>query len=149
MSVVVRTDGEPTALAPAMRRAIRQVDTDQPIAGVATMDDLLEASVGQQRLSMIMLEIFSGIALLLAAVGIYGVLSYSVTQRTRELGIRMALGAARGRVLALVVRQGMTLVVGGIALGLIGAFGLTRLLGSQLYAVEPTDPATSLSSRCC
>jgi len=98
--------------------------------------------VGQRKLSMILLGVFSGIALLLASIGIYGVMSYSVTQRTRELGIRMALGAARSRVLALVVSQGMALALSGVAIGLLGAFGLTRFLTTQLYAVKPTDPAT-------
>jgi ABC-type antimicrobial peptide transport system permease subunit len=106
------------------------------------MDDLLESSLGQRRLSMILLGAFSVIALLLASIGIYGVLAYMVTQRSRELGIRMALGAARGRVLRLVISQGMSLVLAGIAIGLVGAFALTRLLASQLYSIRPNDPAT-------
>jgi len=103
---------------------------------------MIGSSLGQRRLSMLLLGGFSGIALLLASIGIYGVMSYSVAQRTRELGIRMALGAARTRVLGLVVGQGMVLAGAGIAIGLLGAFGLTRLLGAQLYSVSATDPST-------
>jgi ABC-type antimicrobial peptide transport system permease subunit len=106
------------------------------------MDQMLESSLGQRRLSMILLGAFSAIALLLASIGIYGVLAYSVTQRSRELGIRMALGAARGRVLRLVIGQGMALAAVGILIGLAGALALTRLLGTQLYSIKPTDPAT-------
>ena len=106
------------------------------------MDEMIGSSLGQRKLSMLLLGAFSGIALLLASLGIYGVMSYSVAQRTRELGIRMALGAARQSVLALVVGQGMVLAVFGIAIGLLGAFALTRLLGTQLYSVSATDPST-------
>src|SRR5207237_10722690 len=104
--------------------------------------DVLWRRLGQRRLSMILLGASSAIALRLASIGIYGVLAYSVTQRSRELGIRMALGAARGRVLRLVIGQGMALATVGIAIGLAGAFALTRFLASQLYSITPTDPAT-------
>jgi putative ABC transport system permease protein len=113
-----------------------------PLSNVKTLDDLVGSSLGQRRLSMILLGIFSGIALLLASIGIYGVMSYSVAQRGREIGIRMALGAERRRVLGLVVGQGMALAGLGVGIGLLGALGLTRLLGSQLYSVTPTDPGT-------
>ena len=142
MSVAVRTSGDPLLMARPVRDAIHGVDKDLPMSNVKSMDDLLESSLGQRRLSMILLGAFSAIALVLASIGIYGVLAYSVTQRARELGIRMALGAARGRVLRLVIRQGMSLVAIGIVIGLIGAFALTRLLASQLYSITPTDPAT-------
>ena len=142
MSVAVRTTGDPLLMTRPVRDAIHGVDKDMPISNVKSMDDLLESSLGQRRLSMILLGAFSAIAMLLASIGIYGVLAYTVTQRSRELGIRMALGAARGRVLGLVIRQGMTLAMIGIVIGLVGAFALTRLLGSQLYSVTPTDPAT-------
>ena len=142
MSVAVRTTGDPLLMARPVRDAIHEVDKDMPLSNVRSMDQMLESSLGQRRLSMILLGAFSAIALLLASIGIYGVLAYSVTQRSRELGIRMALGAARGRVLRLVIGQGMALAVVGIGIGLVGAFALTRLLGAQLYSVKPTDPAT-------
>jgi putative ABC transport system permease protein len=142
MSVAVRTSGDPLLMTRSVRDAIHTVDKDIPLSNVKSMDDLLESSLGQRRLSMILLGAFSAIALVLASIGIYGVLAYSVTQRSRELGIRMALGAARGRVLRLVIGQGMVLAVIGIAIGLVGAFALTRLLASQLYSITPTDPAT-------
>ena len=142
MSVAVRTTGDPLLMARPVREAIHTVDKDMPLSNVKSMDDLLESSLGQRRLSMILLGAFSAIALLLASIGIYGVLAYSVTQRSRELGIRMALGAARGRVLRLVIGQGMALATVGIAIGLAGAFALTRFLASQLYSITPTDPAT-------
>jgi len=106
------------------------------------MDQLLSESVGQRRLSMLLLGLFATIALLLASIGIYGVMSYSVAQRSHELGIRMALGAARGNVLRLVLRQGMSLVVIGLVIGILGAIGVTRLLATQLFGVDATDPAT-------
>ena len=142
MAVAVRTTGDPLLMARPVRDAIHEIDRDMPLSNVQSMDQMLESSLGQRRLSMILLGAFSAIALLLASIGIYGVLAYSVTQRSRELGIRMALGAARGRVLRLVIGQGMTLAVVGIAIGLVGALALTRLLGTQLYSVKPTDPIT-------
>ncbi|MDQ3696885.1 MAG: ABC transporter permease, partial [Gemmatimonadota bacterium] len=142
MAVAVRAARDPLALTSAVRGAIRSVDSDMPMSGIRSMDDLLESSLGQRRLSMLLLGSFSALALVLASIGIYGVMSYMVTQRRREMGIRMALGAARGGVLALIVRQGMALALTGVAIGLAGSFALTRLLGSQLYAVEATDPAT-------
>ncbi|MDQ3950066.1 MAG: ABC transporter permease [Gemmatimonadota bacterium] len=142
MSIAVRTQGDPLKMTRAVRNAVQTVDKDMPISAVKSMDELIDSSVGQRRLSMILLGTFSGIALLLASIGIYGVMSYSVAQRGREIGIRMALGAERGRVLALVVGQGMTLAALGVGIGLLGAFALTRLLGSQLYSVTPTDPGT-------
>jgi len=142
VSVAVSTKGDPHAVVAALRGAVHSVDGSMPIANVSTMDQLIENSVGQRRLSMILLGIFSGIALLLASIGIYGVMSYSVAQRTRELGIRMALGAERGRVLWLVVGQGMGLAALGVVIGLVAAFALTRFLASQLFGVGATDPAT-------
>jgi ABC-type antimicrobial peptide transport system permease subunit len=126
----------------AVRAAVHEVDRDMPIARVRTMEELVEGSMGQRRLSTVLLGVFAGIALLLASIGIYGVMSYTVTQRTRELGVRVALGASRQSVLRLVLRQGMTLAVLGVAIGLGGAFGLTRLIAAQLFNVRPTDPAT-------
>jgi putative ABC transport system permease protein len=142
MSVAVSTKGDPNGVVAAVRNAVHSVDAGLPIAQVNTMEKLVEASVGQRRLSMILLGLFSGIALLLASIGIYGVMSYSVAQRSRELGIRMALGAERGRVLRLVVGQGMGLAAIGVVIGLVAAFALTRFLAAQLYGVGATDPVT-------
>ncbi|HET7563926.1 MAG TPA: ABC transporter permease [Gemmatimonadaceae bacterium] len=142
LSIAVRTTGDPMRYVSAIRNAVHSVDKDQPMARVRTLDELVSDSMGQRRLSMVLLGTFSGIALLLASVGIYGVMSYSVTQRTREMGIRMALGAGQRNVLGLVLKQGMLLVVLGVVLGLVCAFALTRVIASQLYAVRPTDPAT-------
>ena len=142
MSLVVRTSVPPETIVSAVKQAIQSVDRDQPLAQVKTMEELLADSVGQRRLSMLLIGVFAGVALLLASIGIYGVMSYAVTQRARELGIRMALGAKRANVLGLVLRQGMTLVIIGLAIGIGGAFAVTRLLASQLFGVAPTDPAT-------
>ena len=142
MSVAVATKGDPHGIVAAVRNAVHNVDAGLPIANVNTLEQLIENSVGQRTLSMILLGVFSAIALLLASIGIYGVMSYSVAQRTRELGIRMALGAERGRVLRLVVGQGMGLAVLGVVIGLVAAFALTRFLANQLYGVGATDPAT-------
>lgn len=142
MSFALRTAGPPEQYTAAARQAIRSVDPDQPIAQVNTMAKLIDQSVVQKRLSMLLLTFFAGIALLLAVLGIYGVMSYLVTQRSQEIGVRMALGASRGGVLAMVLRQGMVLVIAGLVLGLIGAFWLTRLLATQLFQIEATDPTT-------
>jgi putative ABC transport system permease protein len=142
MQIAVRTRGNPERYVNLVRDAVRSVDPDQPISNSAQMEELLSRSVGQRRLSMMLLSLFSGIALVLASIGIYGVMSYSVTQRARELGVRIALGADRNDVLRLVLRQGMGLAVLGIGIGLGAALALTRLIESQLYGVTATDPAT-------
>ncbi len=142
LTVVARTTGDPERYVTALRGVVRSVDPDQPISMVRTMDELLEQSVGQRKLSMLLLSLFSGIALLLASVGIYGVMSYSVAQRSREIGVRIALGAERRDVLRMVLRQGMRLALAGVGLGLIAALVLTRVIASQLYEVRPTDPTT-------
>ena len=142
MAVAARTTGSPDRYVNLVRQAVRSVDPDQPISAVSNMDELLSRSVGQRRLSMMLLSFFSGIALVLASIGIYGVMSYSVTQRSRELGVRIALGADRGDVLRLVLRQGMRLALIGIGIGLAAALALTRLIESQLYGVAATDPGT-------
>ena len=143
MTVTMRAAaGNPTSLLPAARQAVRAIDANLPLSSPNTMEALVDASVGQRKLSMVLLAVFSAIAMVLASIGIYGVMSYSVAQRTRELGIRMALGAARSRVLALVVGQGMTLAAVGVVIGLVAAFTLTRFLSSQLFGVGATDPGT-------
>jgi putative ABC transport system permease protein len=142
LTFAVRTAGQPEQYVNAVRRAVQSVDPEQPLSGIRSMDELISRSVGQRRLSMMLLSLFSGIALVLASVGIYGLMSYSVAQRSRELGVRIALGAARTDVLRLVLRQGMSLALTGIVIGMGAAFGLTRVIESQLYGVRATDPAT-------
>jgi predicted permease len=137
---VVRTRGEPLALAAAVQEELRQV-TGAPLTGVQTMADVVAVSVSRQRLNMLLMSIFGGAALVLAAIGIYGLMAYSVQQRTQEIGIRLALGAETTRVRRMVVRQGMTLVAIGLMLGLAAAFFLANVLASILFGVEPRDVA--------
>jgi putative ABC transport system permease protein len=141
-TVVLRTSADPAGYVNQARRVVQSIDPDQPIANPRTMEELIAQSVGQRRLSMLLLSVFSGLALVLASVGIYGLMSYSVAQRSRELGVRIALGAARSDVLRLVLRQGMRLALIGIGVGVGAAFALTRVIASQLYGVKATDPAT-------
>ncbi len=142
MTYLMRTTTPLTLLTPALRRAVAEVDPNQPLFALRTMDQYLAEQVREPRFYMLLLGIFAGVALALAAVGIYGVMAYSVAQRTHEIGIRMALGATAIHVLRLVLRQGMLLVLAGAAAGIAGAYALTRVLGSQLYGVTAGDPAT-------
>jgi putative ABC transport system permease protein len=142
MTLVMRSASEPSSLAAAARSAIWEVDKQQPVSDVKSMEQYLYASVAARRFSMILLAVFAVVALTLAAVGIYGVMSYSVNQRTREIGIRMALGAKQTDVLKLIVRQAMIPTFAGLAAGLCAAFFLTRLMSSLLYGVSATDPIT-------
>lgn len=142
--LVVRARGDATTLAPAIRNAIWSVDKDQPIVQVATMDNLLAASAAERRFALILFEAFGLVALLLAATGIYGVLSGSVTERTREIGVRLALGATRSNILALVFRQGMTLTGLGVVIGLSGALAATQAIVTLLFGVSRLDPVTYL-----
>ena len=141
-SLVVRARGNVSAITPAIKQAIWSVDKDQPIVRIATMESLLAASAGERRFALILFETFGLVALVLAATGIYGVLSGSVAERTREIGVRLALGAQRPDVLGLVLRQGLTLTLGGVGIGLLAAWALTRLLANLLYGVTATDPLT-------
>ena len=145
MGLVIRTAGDPAAFATTLRREVQALDKDQPIYNVRTMDDVVMNSLGTRRVSMQLFAVFAIAALLLAAIGIYGVMAYTVTQRTQEIGIRMALGAQRSDVLGLVVRQGMTLAAIGVVAGLAGAFSLTRVMASLLFNVRPDDPTTYLA----
>jgi putative ABC transport system permease protein len=142
MGLVIRTAGDPAAFATTLRREVQALDKDQPIYNVRTMDDVVMNSLGTRRVSMQLFTVFACAALLLAELGIYGVMAYSVTQRTQEIGLRMALGAQKSDVLALVIRQGMSLTVIGVIVGLAGAWALTRVIGNLLYGVTATDPAT-------
>jgi putative ABC transport system permease protein len=145
MGLVTRTAGDPAPFAATLRREVQALDKDQPIYNVRTMDDVVMNSLGTRRVSMQLFAVFACAALLLAAIGIYGVMAYSVTQRTQEIGLRMALGAQKSDVLGLVIRQGMTLSVIGVIVGLAGAFALTRVIGNLLYGVAATDPTTFLA----
>ena len=142
MTFMLRTAGDPGAVAGSARGVIRALDPQQPIGAVATMDQLLSVSVARARFSASLLTVFSIVALVMAAVGIYGVMSYTVTQRTHEIGVRMALGAQRFDVLKLVVKKGIVLGVIGVAVGLAASFALTRLIATLLFEVTTTDKTT-------
>src|SRR5262249_35357365 len=141
---VARTSQEPLSAGPAIRSAIRQLNSNQAIGNVRTMDEQLAESLAPQRAPLWLLGAFSGIALFLAAIGIYGVLSFFVLQRRQEIGVRMALGAQRTNVLQLVLRQGAKLIAIGVAAGLVFAFIAARSLASLLFGVKPTDTPTFL-----
>lgn len=141
----VRTAGDPVAVVPAIRQAVREVESNLPLAEVKTQVEVANDSLGMERLFARLLSLFGVLALVLAAIGLYGVMAYSVTQRTKELGIRMALGAPRHNVLKLVLSQAMVLTLVGIALGAGGAIALTRLMKSMLFGVSPTDPVTFIA----
>ncbi len=142
MSLVIRTNGDPAASTAAVRSEIKSLDKGIPVYNVKTMNEVLALSVGPRRTPMLLLSAFAGVALLLAMIGIYGVTAYHVTQRTQEIGIRMALGAQMRDVVSLVLKGGMALAFIGIGLGLVGAFALTRLMSSLLFGVQPTDRGT-------
>jgi predicted permease len=142
MQIVVRTTVDPMSVVPEVRREVASIDTDLPLYNIRTMEDRLGVSLMTPRFNTMLMGIFAVVALILAVVGLYGVMSYAVVQRTHEIGIRMALGASRSDVLIFILRQGMTLVLIGVAVGLVAAALLTRFLSTLLYEVNPTDPAT-------
>jgi putative ABC transport system permease protein len=143
-TIVVRTAVEPMSLAKAVREAVWRVDPNQPMWAIRTVEQMRSSRLGDLRFMMILIGVFAALASVLATVGVYGVMSHAVSQGIREIGIRMVFGANRRDVLLLVIAQGMKLVVAGVALGLLAAFGLTRWLNNLLYEVRPTDPATYL-----
>ena len=142
ITLVARTAGDPAAVAPAMKEAAWSLDRNLAISQVVTMDGVVAEANAQPRFEMLLLTVFAAVALILAGVGIYGVIGYSASRRTHEIGVRMSLGATRGDVLLLVVRQGMWLALAGSVTGLAGALLLSRLMTKLLYGVQPTDPAT-------
>jgi putative ABC transport system permease protein len=142
MWVVTRTDGDPGHLTSAVRQTVRAIDPGLPAYSISPLADVVSESVGQRRFSMLLLGGFALLALFLAAVGIYGIVAYSVTQRTQEIGVRMAIGAERSDVLALIVGSGMRLALVGVAIGLAGALALSRLIETMLFDVRPFDPAS-------
>jgi putative ABC transport system permease protein len=142
MHLAVRTAADAAAVAPALRAEVRQLDRDVPVFAVRTMPEIVAASLDSQRLTNILLGSFAGVALLLAAVGIYGVMSLSVAGATREFGVRIALGAQRADVFRLVVGEGMKVAAAGMAVGLLAALGAARYLRTLLFEVSPADPAT-------
>lgn len=145
LTLAIRTEQEPLALAGAVEQKIQDIDKDLPLASIRTMEQILSESLAQRRLTMLLLGVFAVTAVVLAAIGIYGVLSYAVTQQTHEIGVRMALGAQRYDVLAMVMRQGMKQVLLGITVGLLGAIWLTGILKGLLFGVQATDPLTFIS----
>jgi len=137
----VRTSADPESLTPSIRAAVWSVDKDISVNDLKTMERLIAETTTEPRFYLILLSVFSAVALILSAVGVHGVMSYAVAQRRHEIGVRMALGARTADVLKLVVRQGMALALAGVSFGLAGAFALTRTLTTLLFRVEPTDPA--------
>jgi ABC-type antimicrobial peptide transport system permease subunit len=145
MMLLVRSRIPPAALAPAVARAVREVDPDQPVYDVATMEQRLDGALSGDRANMLLMAVLGSLALLLGAVGIFGLIAYHVSRRAHEIGIRMALGARRAEVLGMVLRHGMGLSALGIAIGLAGALAATRSLRTLLFEVSATDPATLAS----
>jgi ABC-type antimicrobial peptide transport system permease subunit len=145
MRVLLKTSSKnPMALAPLLRAEVLAIDKDQPVANPRTLENVISESLGERRFQMMLLTAFGAIALLLASIGIYGVVAYSVAQRAREIGIRMALGAQGSSVLKMVVGSGLRLALLGVGIGLLGSFAMTQALRKALYQVSATDPATFL-----
>jgi len=144
LSIVARSEGDPRTLIPSLRATVQDLRSDVPIS-FATLDEVVASSFSARRFSLTLFAVFAGVALLITVIGLYGMLSFLVTERTREVGIRMALGAGRANVLVLVIAQGLRLALLGIVAGLVGAWALTRLMNSLLFGVSPTDFVTLVS----
>jgi putative ABC transport system permease protein len=144
MTVLVRTATTPESLVSPIREIVAQLDKEQPIAKIATMDQLVGNSLARSRFTTVLLSCFAGVALVLACIGIYGVMAYSVAQRTQEIGIRMALGAQHADVLRMLLKQGCRLAASGVAIGIAAAVAVARLMTTLLYGVSPGDPLTFL-----
>jgi ABC-type antimicrobial peptide transport system permease subunit len=142
MNLLVRTAAGPVAMAPAVRSVVAGIDKSLPITAIRTFDDVVDRSYGQPRFLSILLGAFAGLALVLMAAGVYGLLAFLATARLPEMGVRMALGASRSSVLGLVLREGWTTAAGGVAVGLLAALALGRFIEDQLFGVKPTDPST-------
>ena len=142
MTFLIRTSTNPLSTVSAVRSAVAEIDATKPVNEVKTVEQYLDEQVAYDRLFTVLLSIFGGIAIVLAAVGIYGVMAYMVSQRTQEIGIRMALGADRPAVVKMILRHAGLLTGIGLAVGLVGSFALTRLIADQLWEVTPTDPLT-------
>jgi putative ABC transport system permease protein len=143
MSLIIKSDlANPLALTPTVRNEVKKLDPELPVADVRTLEDRIALSMAQPRFRTMLIALFAILALLLACVGVYGVISYSVTQRTHEIGVRMALGAQHTDVLRMVIKQGLRLAIAGIALGMVASFALTRLMSSLLFEVQATDLTT-------
>ena len=146
MTIAIRTSGDPLEVVPQVRDLVRSIDRDQPISGIRSMDDIVKASMGQRRVSTTLLTLFAGFALLIACIGLYGITAYAVTQQTREIGVRMALGAMKSQVVRPFVRDSLVLALIGLALGSAASFAGSRLLASQLYGVPAHDPVTLIGT---
>jgi len=145
MNIVLRTAVPPASLGSAARQAILGIDREQPVSSAETFDEIVAKSTAQRRFSLLLMTVFAGAALALTAIGLYGVVSYFVSLRTHEIGVRLALGATRREILALVVGQGMRLALAGVGLGLVTAFAGMRLLSSLLFGISATDPLTFIA----
>jgi len=144
-NLVIRTTGDPLNLAPSVRQTVLSIDSDQPISGFRTMEEMIADSIGDRKLIMLLLVLFAILAIMLASLGIYGVMSQMVNERTAEIGVRLAFGATASQLTAMVLKSGLVLAAAGIVVGLVGSLGLSRLITSQLYGVAPSDPLTLLS----
>jgi putative ABC transport system permease protein len=146
MTVLLKTAGEPAGPADAIRRELLAIDPVQPVSAVRTLDEVVSAALAQRRFNVVVLALFAGAALFLAGIGLYGVIAYAVTQRTHEIGVRLALGAERRTVVRMVLRESLRLVAAGVVLGTTGALLLSRALASLLFQVTPRDPATLVAA---